>query len=51
MDTTPKDIQDGELTEDLEVAPKDAEDIKGGLKLWEFRHHHDHHEHSKRRRR
>ncbi len=50
MDTSPKDVQDGELAEDLEATPEEAEDVKGGMKLWEFRHHHDH-EHKKRHRR
>lgn len=50
MDTPSKDVQDGELTEDLEATPEEAENVKGGYNIWKFRHRHEH-EHGKRNRR
>ncbi len=42
MDTPSKDVQDGELTEDLDATQDEAENVKGGMNLWKFRHEHDH---------
>lgn len=40
MDTPSKDAQDGELTEDLEATQDEAESVKGGYRIWKYRHEH-----------
>jgi hypothetical protein len=40
MDTPSKDIEDGELTEDLEATPEEAEQVKGGYDIYKYRKEH-----------
>ena len=40
MDTPPKDVQDGELSADLEPTQEEAEDVKGGLRIYKYRKEH-----------
>lgn len=40
MDTPSKDVQDGELSEDLEATQEEAEDVKGGLNIYKYRKDH-----------
>lgn len=45
MDTPSKDIQDGELAEDLEATPEEAEQVKGGYDIYKYRKDHKHRHH------
>ena len=40
MDTPPKDVQDSELSDDLEATPEEAEKVKGGFDIYKYRKDH-----------